>query len=337
MSRYYPKWDGHSTEKLNKFRMNRNFEEGDPKRYTIGMRFPFQVLVSFGKRRNTPENHLRINSNEAIKLTINKVETKALLQSLEIPIVEPYAKFETFVDEVQKHFDVERFERVFNYPVLAKKMKGSRGSGMFLLNNINDLATFIQTINARASMNKQEFYSYFFEKAIPLRREFRLHVSPLLVNLPLTYKFEYCPPNGQGQFVRQATPRIITQRDGLIFAIEKSVPSDLNNIDPDQLTMTSTFTKPNNWQEIVESCTAAVEAVGLDFGAVDVLYDSDGKFYISEINSNPEFSTHPDNPCESLECQAYIQAMKHIILKKAEKVGGMFAIAGSARSLVLNI
>ena len=333
--KYYPRWDGHSTEKLDKFRMNQEYEVGDDRRYPIRAKFPFQVLVSFGRRRSTPENHLRINDNEGIANCIDKLQTKQLLSDQEIAVVRPFAKFSQFVNEQEKHFDVEAFEQYFTLPVLAKKIKGSRGEGMCLIKSLNDLAAFIQAINARGSMNKHEFYSYFFETAISVAREFRLHVSPLLVNHSVTYQFEYCPPNGQGQFVRQDRPRLEHNSDGLIFAIEKSLPADLNDFNPDDLTMTSSFRKPANWQEIVETAVAAVEAVGLDFGAVDMLLDAQGNYFVSEINSNPEFYTHPNNPCQSLELQAYQQAMKHIILKKAQKVGGIFG--GVRGPLALNL
>jgi D-alanine-D-alanine ligase-like ATP-grasp enzyme len=47
------------------------------------------------------------------------------------------------------------------------------------------------------------------------------------------------------------------------------------------------FNKPKNWKDIIVNVKQAMDAVGLDIGAVDIRTKKDGDFIILETNSAP--------------------------------------------------
>jgi glutathione synthase/RimK-type ligase-like ATP-grasp enzyme len=79
------------------------------------------------------------------------------------------------------------------------------------------------------------------------------------------------------------------------------------------------FDKPVNWDVIVEESVKALNAVGLDFGAVDLRCQSakyskgrtreDPDFIVVEINSAPSFG--------ELTLQKYIEELPKILIRKA--------------------
>lgn len=71
------------------------------------------------------------------------------------------------------------------------------------------------------------------------------------------------------------------------YALEKKKRLDkLNEVarNIDNCAFFENFDLPNNWQEAIDLCKAAVRAIGLDVGAVDLAWS--GKFYyVIEVNS----------------------------------------------------
>lgn len=47
------------------------------------------------------------------------------------------------------------------------------------------------------------------------------------------------------------------------------------------------FDEPANWQDALDLCKKALEAIGLDTGGVDLAMTPQGKFYVIETNSGP--------------------------------------------------
>ena len=71
---------------------------------------------------------------------------------------------------------------------------------------------------------------------------------------------------------------------------------------------------------MLKQAVTAVEVLGLDFGFVDVMYNSESGIYMfSESGCNPGMGRlQEDEAITNLTAQVYQQALKHIILNKAQ-------------------
>jgi D-alanine-D-alanine ligase-like ATP-grasp enzyme len=173
------------------------------------------------------------------------------------------------------------------YPLVAKHVYGSRGTGNYLLQNVTELNAFL-----RAHQNN----NYIYERYHDYNREYRLHIT------------------GDGCFytcrklIKEETPedkRWFRNDSNSVWVVEDN-PS---------------FDKPINWDSIVAECVKALNAVGLDFGACDVRVQSskdskgnnrkDPKFFIVEINSAPSFGT--------ITSQKYLEILPALLMKKYSK------------------
>lgn len=152
------------------------------------------------------------------------------------------------------------------YPIVAKHIYGSRGRGNTLINNREELESWIKgkTLN-----------NYIFEKFYNYNREYRLHVTE-----------EGCFYTCR-KMLKSDTPendRWFRNDSNSVWIVEEN-PS---------------FDKPVNWEEIIEHSVKALKSVGLDIGAVDLRVQSrinpetdkvrkNPKFIVVEINSAPSF------------------------------------------------
>lgn len=89
--------------------------------------------------------------------------------------------------------------------------------------------------------------------------------------------------------------RVHCTKDKVFFSVKKLKKPGFENdiiVNGNNHKNVRDFLKPRLWKELQEECVKAMNAVGLDIGAVDVGYDSSNnnkhKFVIHEINTNPE-------------------------------------------------
>ena len=174
------------------------------------------------------------------------------------------------------------------FPLIAKSFFGSRNQGNTKIDNLDELEDFIEG---------KTLANYVFEKFYNYAREYRLHVSA----------------------------------DGCFYTCRKMLKTDTpeedkwyRNDDHCVWIMESNdaFDKPVNWKAIVSECVKALNAVGLDMGAVDLRVqsatNSDGeervspKFVVIEINSAPSFG--------DVTAEKYIKEIPKILQKKFELV-----------------
>lgn len=148
-------------------------------------------------------------------------------------------------------------DEVSFFPVVAKHIYGSRGEGNYLLKTKEELSAWRtgKTLN-----------NYIFEEYLPYKKEYRLHVT----------------------------------KDGCFYtcrkALKKDTPEDKKWFRNDSnsvwiIESNPEFKKPDNWQKIIEESVKALNAVGLDIGAVDLRVQDkkEPDFFIVEINSAPSF------------------------------------------------
>lgn len=170
------------------------------------------------------------------------------------------------------------------YPIVAKHIYGSRGTGNTLINNQQELEQWLSGKNLN---------NYIFEKFYNYAREYRLHVTE-----------EGCFYTCR-KMIKSDTP------DN-----QKWFRNDINSVwilEENEL-----FDKPDNWDNIVSECVNALNSVGLDIGAVDLKIQSattkDGslrenpEFIVIEINSAPSFG--------ELTSKKYIEILPKLINKK---------------------
>lgn len=143
------------------------------------------------------------------------------------------------------------------YGVIIKKYNSSKGNNIFKIDTEEEFQTWIAS-------NRMNLLNYVFEKYYIYSKEYRLHVT----------------------------------NDGCFYACRKMLRDDADvrwhrheNNSVWILEENPLFAKPSNWQEIVQACINAKNAVKLDIAAIDVkctTWMSDpAKFIILETNSAP--------------------------------------------------
>lgn len=142
------------------------------------------------------------------------------------------------------------------FPVVAKHRFGSRGTGVYKLDNLEAITKFL---------GNHDPEMYIFEEYKPYNREYRCH----------TWE------DGIFYTCRKARKRGLPEGDRWKFNYEHTVWLREDN---------KHFFKPACWDKIDEECRKAVAACGLTFGGCDVKVNKEGtKFFILEINSAPSF------------------------------------------------
>jgi glutathione synthase/RimK-type ligase-like ATP-grasp enzyme len=152
-------------------------------------------------------------------------------------------------------------EPVFSYPIVAKNVYGSRGTGNYKINSPEDLITWSRNRNLK---------NYIFEKFKNYAKEYRVHVSREGVFLVWRKLRRLDTPENQKWFFNNQNCNWVGENHEL-------------------------FDTPSNFNEIKEECRKALEAVGLDIGACDVRVMRNNnrkpRFSIIEINSAPSMAT----------------------------------------------
>jgi len=215
---------------------------------------PVLACIRFGSTTDWTRSEYEINTTEAVRNSSNKFKMKTCFEHLDVNTAKWYSSPDQITEED-------------SFPILAKKIYGSRGQGMIKFNNYNELYEWALDEN-----NKPQ--RYIFEKYYNYSREYRIHIDA-------EGYFYACR-----KMLKSDTPtenRWFRNDSNCVWYIEEN----------------EKFDKPVNWEEITEECVKALDAVGLDIGACDVRVqsstDAEGnlrekpKFIIVEINSAPSF------------------------------------------------
>lgn len=182
------------------------------------------------------------------------------------------------------------------YPVIAKQVYGSRGTGNYKLDDQAAVERFLQT-------RKADLKEFIFEKYYNYSKEYRLHVTE-----------DGCFYTCRKALKKDADKDKQWQRHdhNCVWFVEDN-PS---------------FDKPVNWDKIVAECVKGLAAVELDVASFDVRVQSakteKGKdrkepdFIILECNSASSFG---DNSPNSIVAQRYMEMIPKIANKKAVEYG----------------
>lgn len=246
---------------------------------------PFKSVIRLGSTtdmRDTVSNggdRIEINTIEAIKSSANKRIMKSKFSAKNVKTAtwwdidyrynHPGISDGLYTwknDEAPIRYEDEDCEITF--PLISKSIYGSRGTGNIKHDTREALETW---------MEGKDLSRYIFEEFKSYVREYRLHITK-------NGCFYACR-----KVLRRDTPeehRWYRNDDYCNWIREDSENQEL-------------FDKPVNWDAIVEESVKALNAVGLDVGAVDVKVQSatngdgerreDPEFFIIEINSAPSF------------------------------------------------
>lgn len=175
-------------------------------------------------------------------------------------------------------------EKELPYPILAKSFYGSRNKGNSIFYNEIELDKFIKS---------HDFRRYIFEKYMSYKLEYRLHCTQESCFLAFRKAVKKDTEDSKRWFKNSAN---------CVWLREDN----------------NEFMKPSNWEHIQTEAVRAIQAVGLDIGAVDLRVqgptDKDGKsrkepaFFIIETNSAPSLA--------EMGVKAYLEQIPQILTKK---------------------
>lgn len=210
--------------------------------------FHKNVLLRLGSTTVVDETkyQVKINSIPSIQRSSNKLLMKQCFDTAKVPT----AKWTADIEEA----------KTFEFPIIAKHVAGSRGTGNYKLDSIEDLVKW---------STRRNLDNYIYEEFFNSSKEYRLHVSTHGVFLAWRKLRRNDTPDNQKWFFNNINCNWISEQNEL-------------------------FDRPKNWDAMCNACVAALNAVGLTIGAVDVRVQSNKKkapeFRIIEINSAASMS-----------------------------------------------
>jgi len=251
--------------------------------------FPFKSVIRFGSTTEYDDavsnggNRLEINTVQAIKNSSSKMLMKQCFADGNVKT----ADWWTYRNGGFVGKDVNNTLENLPYPIISKSYFGSRNQGNAKHDSAEALAAWLVGKNTS---------HYIFEKYYNYSREYRLHIT----------------------------------NSGCFYTCRKMLKQDTEDKDKwyrnDEhcvwiLEENELFDKPSNWDKVLEESVKALNAVGLDIGAVDLRIQSstnnkgvvrnDPNFIIVEINSAPSFG--------DITIEKYKTELTKLILEKHER------------------
>lgn len=249
----------------------------------------FGSLTEYDDSVTNGGSRLEINTVQAVKNSSSKIKMKQCFVENDVKTA-TWWKFDSdailFLPEGnQNKVGIQLSDLPF--PIISKSEFGSRNKGNKKHDTSEELSTWLAS--------KSSIQNYIFEKYYNFSREYRLHISK----------------NGCFYSCRKMLKRDTEDKD-------KWYRNDTHCVWI--LEENENFDKPTNWDAIVAESVKALQAVGLDIGAVDLRIqsatDSSGntrqnpEFIIVEINSAPSFGT--------ITIEKYKTELTRLILQKHE-------------------
>lgn len=243
---------------------SRNYSNADLKRivtpcctiYRMGSTTPTESIL-----HRIPERLIEINSIEGCKISANKVEMKKKFDEAEVRTPQWF-----HVEELKTRAEMETMitQKRMEWggaAIIVKRYNSSKGNGIYLISNEEERNSFLDMVY---NSNHYNITNYIFERFSTYNREYRLHVT----------------------------------NDGCFYACRKMLRNDAevrwHRHDNNSVWITEEnelFDRPRNWDDIVNDCIKALQAVKLDIAAFDVKvqrsHGDSPKWLILECNSAP--------------------------------------------------
>jgi hypothetical protein len=276
------------SKKFSKFNLRIRSRHGTADDLRKAVLLPVRCVYRHGSTTPLPEDvRYEINTINSIETASSKFKMKTAFQKAGVKTAAWFFLSGKTLKQVVgvtgrdtlQYQDIARDKIPF--PLVAKLNYGSRGRGMFKLDNLQQFDDFIK---------KHYSSRYYFEQFHNYNREYRLHVDANGCFYSCRKMLKEGTPDDKKFFRNDSNCVWVTQ-----YVANKRGEAFLNftnQLKPD-------FDQPVNWKEVEVECVKALKAVGLDVGAVDLRIQSskDGKgnmrkapeFIIVEINSAPSF------------------------------------------------
>lgn len=235
----------------------------------------------FGKR-----TIIEVNTPDAVKVSANKLLMKQAFTEAGVITADWWVINGNTLSSMKLAENSVSFDKA-PYPIVAKHIFGSRGTGNKLIKSQEELKAFI---------NGKDLSKYIFEKYYQYNREYRLHVTE-----------DGCFCAFRKMLKTGAAERWFRNDSNSVWIMEEN----------------PMFDKPSNWNAIVEDCVKALKAVGLDFGAIDLRVQS-SKTKEGKAIDNPKWIVIETNSAPGLAeigLKKYAEVIPQIINKKYEKMG----------------
>ena len=317
-------------------KLNKEFEIGEEARYPLD-RYEYPVLIVHGSRTSGTYEDLKkvirnkgvvLNHPDSIRNASDKLLTKRLLEEHEVATT-PFIHGKELIHNNRFNSNL----MLLRYPIVAKKRAGMGGEGMKLLTTKDELSEWHNSM--RNKHTNKYLSSYIFEEAFNFgedrdwttqqhnksTREYRIGVSPLLVGTDYSYTYENLDVEGGLETVSNDL--------GYFVSLRKKMRSEAvsegafgRNLNLGNSFFVRDFDKDYEWKkkgmkrvwsEGVDMCVKAVSALGLDYGAVDIMWSSDtGKWSILEVNTAPSMGNPEEGHSYTMEQwrQAFIYMIK---------------------------
>lgn len=243
--------------------------------------FPFKSVIRFGSTTDMQDTV----TNGGNRIEINTIDA-VKNSSNKLLMKQCFDNFQIKTATWFKNDNIIEEANKIGYPIISKNIFGSRGKGNIKHNDQESLQKWL-------NQHKNNIDNYIFEKFYNYNREYRLHVTK-----------EGCFYTCR-KMLKNDTPeekRWYRNDDNCNWIVEEN----------------ELFDKPVNWEDIQKECVKALNAVGLDVGAVDLRVQSatnkkgekrkNPEFIIVEINSAPSFG--------EITLQKYINELPKILLNK---------------------
>jgi carbamoylphosphate synthase large subunit len=267
--------------------------------------FPFKSVIRLGSTTEISDTNtmggkrVEVNTVKAIKNSSNKLLMKQAFTDNEVITADWFkigmlspdsfhdAELSVYGGKVGEHLAPENLaldDENISFPIISKSLYGSRNKGNKKHDTLEELITWLEG---------KDLSNYIFEKYYNYTREYRLHVTS-----------EGCFYTCRKMLKRDTPDKDKWYRNDAhcVWIMEEN----------------ESFDKPSNWDVIVEQSVKALNAVGLDIGAVDLKIQSatnadgdtreDPKFVVIEINSAPSFGTVTE--------EKYIEILPQILNRK---------------------
>lgn len=219
--------------------------------YRMGSKTPTSEILT-RRKPNSKKPLLEINTPQSCILSNDKIKMKRRFTHAKLPTAEWFTVKDVESGKQKVAYWLTKWRRI-----IVKHKHSSKGNGIYLIETIRDYENFVQ----RKDNPIQE---YVFERYYTYSREYRLHVT----------------------------------KDGCFFANRKMLREDADvrwhRHDSNSVWIledNELFNKPDNWEEIVNSCVNALKSLGLDIAAFDIKVQKSDvenpKWIILESNSAP--------------------------------------------------
>ena len=219
--------------------------------YRMGSSTPTNEILP-RRKPNSRKPLLEINLPESCILSNDKIKMKRRFTHAKLPTAEWFTVKDVDSGKQKVTYWLTKWKSI-----IVKHKHSSKGNGIYLIENLENYDEFVQKA-------ERPIREYVFERYYTYSREYRLHVTK-----------EGCFFANRKMLKEDAEVRWHRHDSNSVWILEDN----------------ELFNRPNNWNEIVESCVSALKSLGLDIAAFDVKVQKSDvvnpKWIILESNSAP--------------------------------------------------